>query len=72
MNEQEYNDFALKRFNETRREIKPVDLVLNQKCDDYVEKAFTQGVGFMQVDNDGSTKVFDMNEIYKAPEGAKD
>ena len=51
---------------------KPVNLTFNPKLDDAVEKAFTQGAGFMQVANDGSIKVFDMDEINKAPEGAKE
>ena len=51
---------------------KPVNLTFNPKLEDAVEKAFTQGVGFMQVGNDGDIKVFDMDEIYKAPEGAKE
>ena len=68
MNEQEYNEFVLKRFNDTKRQVKPVDLVLNPKLEDVSEKAFKQGVGIMQVGNYGDIKVFDMDEINKAPE----
>lgn len=51
---------------------KPVNLISNPKIEDALEKAFTQGVVFMQVGNDGDIKVFDKYDIYKAPEGAKE
>ena len=51
---------------------KPVNLTFNPKLEDALENAFTQGVGFMQAGNDGGIKVFGMDEVYKAPEGAKE
>ena len=51
---------------------KPVNLVFNPKREDVFEKAFTQGVGFMQIGNEDGIKFFDIDEIYKAQEVDKE
>ena len=70
MNEQEYKDFVLKRFNETKRQVKPIDLTFTPKFNNDFEKRLMQGFGIVQAENNGNIKVLDTSEVYKDPQMA--